>query len=82
MGDYFSTKQMYLKTERFVLRPFKMEDLNYFFEYSKVDGVFESAGMRHCQTIEDSKKRLEKYLYMENRFAVVNKDSNKVIGEV
>jgi hypothetical protein len=38
--------------------------------------------MRHCQTIEDSKKRLEKYLYMENRFAVVNKDSNKVIGEV
>ena len=33
-----------LRTERLILRPWKQEDLDDFFEYARVDGVGQMAG--------------------------------------
>ena len=33
-----------LKTERLILRPWRQEDLDDFYEYAKVDGVGQMAG--------------------------------------
>ena len=36
-----------LETERLILRPWKLEDLEDFYEYASVDGVGEMAGWPH-----------------------------------
>lgn len=73
-------KNITLETDRLILRAFKIEDLENFFEYAKVPGVGEAAGWLHHNTIEDTKKVAEMFLKEKNILSLVDKDTGKMIG--
>ena len=41
-----------LRTERLILRPWRMDDLNDFYEYASVDGVGQMAGWKPHESVE------------------------------
>ncbi len=72
---------IYLETERILLRRFQEKDLNDIFSYASVEGVGESAGWKHHQNIEETKAVLYNvFLTNENDYAIIDKETNKVIG--
>ncbi len=71
-----------LETPNLILRPFKQEDLNDFYEYASVPGVGEMAGWPHHKNIEITKIILEEFIMNKNQFALVYKNNNKVIGSL
>ncbi len=75
-------RQVKLETERLILRPFEENDLEDFNTYAKVEGVGEMAGWPHHQSIEESKRILDKFIAEHHTFALVHKESRKVIGSL
>ena len=71
-----------LETERLILRPFEVKDLEDFFEYASVEGVGECAGWNHHENIEVSKDILTDFIRERKTFALVYKENNKVIGSL
>lgn len=71
-----------LETERLILRPFKEDDVNDFYEYAKVEGVGEAAGWTHHKDVEESKVILTRFINEHRTFAITEKYSGKVIGSV
>lgn len=71
-----------LQTERLILRDWLLSDVDAFFEYAKVDGVGEMAGWPHHQSIEESLRILKSFIDKGEVYAVVLKESNKVIGSL
>lgn len=69
-----------LKGDRVRLRPFKKGDLEDFYLYAKTPGLGESAGWFHHESIEDSKKILDKFIRDKNILAI-EKDG-QVIGSI
>lgn len=69
-----------LETEQLILRPFEKDDLEDFNEYAKVPGVGEMAGWVHHQSLEESEKILNLFINGKSTFAIVEKESHKVIG--
>ena len=72
----------FLETERLMLRPFKEEDLQDFFEYASVPDVGEAAGWKHHRDIAMSGKILDLFIKDKKTFAIVYKQNNKVIGSL
>ena len=73
-------KNITIETDRLILRVFKIEDLENFFEYASVPGVGEAAGWLHHNSIEDAKKVAEMFIKEKNIFSLVDKDTGKMIG--
>lgn len=71
-----------LETERLILRPWKQEDLQDFFEYASVDGVGQMAGWMPHENIEKSQMILNLFINEKKTFAIVLKENNKVIGSL
>lgn len=69
-----------LAGDRIRLRPFKKDDLEDFYLYAKTPGLGESAGWFHHESIEDSKKILDKFIRDKNILAI-EKDG-QVIGSI
>lgn len=69
-----------IKTERLILRPFKNEDLDEFYEYASVDGVGQMAGWLPHENKEKSQMILSMFIEEKKTFAIVYK--NKVIGSL
>lgn len=69
-----------LEGDRIRLRPFNKDDLEDFYLYAKTPGLGESAGWFHHESIEDSKKILDKFIRDKNILAI-EKDG-KVIGSI
>ena len=69
-----------LETPRLILRPWKTSDIDDFFEYAKVPGVGEMAGWPHHTSKDTSKMVMESFIEGKNVFAIVHKESKKVIG--
>ncbi|MFV0498515.1 MAG: GNAT family N-acetyltransferase [Bacilli bacterium] len=70
-----------MKTSRVYLRNFVSSDLNDFYEYAKVEDVGINAGWSAHKNIEESKKILEEFFIPNsNEYAIVEKESEKVIG--
>lgn len=69
-----------LKTSRLLLRPWKMSDLDDFYEYAKVDGVGQMAGWLPHKNKEELKQVLTKFIENKRTFAIVY--DNKVIGSI
>lgn len=69
-----------LEGDRIRLRPFKKDDLEDFYLYAKTPGLGESAGWFHHESIDDSKKILDKFIEDKNILAI-EKDG-KVIGSI
>lgn len=69
-----------LETERLILRPFKEEDLEDFYNYASIEGVGECAGWKHHENKDVSRYILNMFVKEKKTFAIVLKKTNKVIG--
>ena len=82
MNAAFEINGLMLETERLILRPFAQSDLYDFYEYASIEGVGEMAGWKHHETVEESQKILDGFIEGKKTFAIVFKESNKVIGSL
>lgn len=71
-----------LETDRLIIRPWNMEDLEDFYEYAKVDGVGQMAGWNPHTSIRESKAILSSFIEEKNEFALELKENNKVVGSL
>ena len=71
-----------LKTDRLILRNWVESDIDDLYEYAKVEGVGEMAGWLHHTSIDISKEILADFIANDEVYAVVMKESNKVIGSL
>lgn len=69
-----------LKTDRLILRPWRMDDLKDFNEYASVDGVGQMAGWKPHESMEESQKILTKFIEQKKTFAL--EYQGRVIGSL
>ncbi len=69
-----------LHTERLLLRPWRLEDLNDFFEYASVDGVGQMAGWSPHKDKEESLSVLQRFIENKKTFALLY--DGKAIGSL
>ena len=82
MNAPFDIANIVIETERLILRPFAITDLDDFYEYASVPGVGEEAGWPHHDSKETSLRILNHFLEEKHTFALVYKQNNKVIGSL
>ena len=71
-----------IETQRLLLRPWQPTDLQDFYEYASVDGVGQMAGWLPHESVEKSRQILNMFLEGKDTFAIVLKETNKVIGSL
>jgi len=69
-----------LKTERLILRPWRQEDLDDFYEYARVDGVGQMAGWLPHESKETTQMILDSFISGKKTFAL--ELDGKVIGSL
>lgn len=69
-----------LKTERLILRPWRQEDLEDFYEYASVDGVGQMAGWLPHESKEKTQMILDNFINGKKTFAL--ELDGKVIGSL
>ncbi|MBO5526016.1 MAG: GNAT family N-acetyltransferase [Clostridia bacterium] len=82
MNAEIDVSNVRLETERIVLRPFALSDLDDLFAYACVDGVGQAAGWSPHKTKEESLAVLQMFLREKKVFAIVHKRDGKVIGSL
>lgn len=82
MNANIDIRGVYLESKNLILRPFLESDLEDFYNYCKVDGVGEMAGWIHHKSLEESKLILNIFIKEKKTFAIVDKESRKVIGSI
>ena len=80
MNAKIDISNVILKTNRLILRPWVLEDLDDFYEYAKVDGVGQMAGWLPHKNKEESLSILKMFIDEKKTFAIGY--NNKVIGSV
>lgn len=73
---------MILETDRLFLRRFSYNDLDDFFEYSKLEELCLNAGWIPHFSKDYSEIILKMFVNDENTYAIVYKQNNKVIGSI
>lgn len=76
------TMGIIIETDRLILRPTLMNDAEDIFEYASSKNVGIHAGWKHHETIEETREIIETVFSEENIFAIVLKESGKVIGSI
>ena len=71
-----------LETERLILRPWTMEDLEDFHEYASIDGLGQMAGWTPHKSMDESRTVLDMFIRGKKTFAVELRECGKVIGSV
>lgn len=69
-----------LRTERLILRPWRQEDLDDFYEYAKVDGVGQVAGWLPHESKDVTQSILDSFITHKKTFAL--EYEGKVIGSL
>ena len=69
-----------LKTERLILREWRLSDLDDLFEYAKVEGVGEMAGWPHHESKEVSQEILNRFIAHKRTFCI--EYNGKAIGSL
>ena len=69
-----------IKTERLILRPWRQEDLDDFYEYARVDGVGQMAGWLPHESKETTQMILDSFISHRKTFAL--ELDGKVIGSL
>ena len=69
-----------LRTERLILRPWRQEDLDDFYEYAKVDGVGQMAGWLPHESKDVTQSILDSFITHKKTFAL--EYEGKVIGSL
>lgn len=82
MNAQISIKNEIIETKRLLLRAFKKDDVDDFYEYAKVEGVGERAGWKHHENKEESEKIIGMFIKGDHTFAIVLKENNKLIGSI
>ena len=82
MNAEFDVNGVVLETERVILRPWKLSDVDDLFEYASVPGTGEMAGWPHHKDREESLTIVEKFMAGKRTFAIVYRENNKVIGSI
>lgn len=82
MNAEFKLNGKIIETERLVLRPFKWDDLNDFFEYASVEGVGEMAGWPHHENKDKSKEILSCFIEEDKTIALCLKENGRVVGSL
>lgn len=80
MNKPIDISRVALKTKRLTLRPWRLSDLQDFYEYASVDGVGQMAGWNPHQNIEESKKILE--MFIRDKKTLALEYQGKVIGSI
>lgn len=73
---------MMMQTERLLLRPFGQRDAGDVYELARDPLVGPAAGWQPHKSVEDSRQIIRNVLSAENTFAVVDKQSGRVIGSI
>ncbi|MGI5894567.1 MAG: GNAT family N-acetyltransferase [Candidatus Merdivicinus sp.] len=71
-----------LETERLLLRRFEIGDLHDFSEYAVSPEVGPAAGWKPHESVEESQKILDEFIAGEDVWAIVWKETGKVIGSI
>lgn len=71
-----------IETTRLMIRPWKKEDLNDFYEYASVNGVGQMAGWNPHKSKEESQEILNLFIEHKITFALELKKNKKVIGSI
>ena len=71
-----------LETERLILRPWTMDDLQDFYEYASIEGLGQMAGWLPHKTIDESRIILDMFIRHKKVFAIELKETGKVIGSL
>lgn len=82
MNSEFKINGKVLETDRLILRPFKLEDLDDFYEYASVPDVGERAGWNHHENKDESLIILSRFIESDKTFAILLKENKKVIGSL
>ena len=82
MNATFQINGLVIETERLLLRPFEVTDLDDFYEYASEEGVGEMAGWQHHENLAKSQEILDIFIKEDKTFAIVLKENNKVIGSL
>ena len=75
-------KNTILTTDRLILRPWSMDDLDDFYAYASVDGVGQMAGWNPHRSREESREILTKFIKHGNVFAIEHRKDRRVIGSL
>lgn len=71
-----------LETDRLFLRPWEPADLDDFYAYASVPGVGEMAGWPHHESPALSKRILDSFIAGKDVFAVVLRETGRVVGSL
>ena len=82
MNAIIDISNVILETERLILRPWSLDDLDDFFEYAKNPDVGPRAGWFAHKNKEESLVILKRFIEEKKTFAIVYKENNKVIGSL
>ena len=80
MNAFIDISTVTLKTERLILRPWRQEDLEDFYEYARVDGVGQMAGWLPHKSKETTQMILDSFITHKKTFAL--ELDGKVIGSL
>lgn len=70
------------ETERLILRPWSLDDIDDFFEYAKSPNVGPNAGWQPHDNKETSMKILQLFIEKDEVWAIEYKENGKVIGSL
>ena len=70
-----------IETPRLILRRWQLDDAEDMYEYAKNPNVGPNAGWKPHESVEESREIIKKFLE-GNEWAIVDKDTNKVIGSL
>lgn len=82
MNAMVDLSKVVLETDRLILRPWSMDDVDDMFEYASVEGVGEMAGWVHHKDKATTKEIVGMFIKEKKTFAIVYKENNKVIGSL
>ena len=71
-----------LESERLIIRRFRKEDLDDFYEYSRNPNVGPNAGWKPHSSKQESREILRHFINNPSVWALVDKSTNKVIGSI
>lgn len=71
-----------LETPRLILRPWREDDLADMFAYASVDGVGQMAGWKPHESMEESQRILRNFIDGGKTFALVLKETGRVVGSL
>ena len=80
MNTDIDISKVRIKTSRMLLRPWRLTDLDDFYEYASVDGVGQMAGWQPHHNKQESLEILERFIKHKRTFAI--EYNGKVIGSV